>query len=124
MIIGTTDRAGRSCGQLFGQNDCLRARKPCLRFYQVRVSGSRRVSSCRQFVRCLFDISFSIRDSFLRLSIRRCLDPFSVNLGQLTGQLASLRLGLSRLIKRQIGRIALRLELFSGIYGLGQSLLR
>jgi len=66
----------------------------------------------------------SICDSFLRLSIRRCLDPFSVELGQLTGQLASLRFGLSRLIKRQIGRIALRLELLSGINGLGQSLNR
>ncbi len=30
MIVGTADRAGRSFGQLFGQNDCLRARKPYL----------------------------------------------------------------------------------------------
>lgn len=122
--MGATDRAGRSFGQLFGQNDRLRARKPCLGIYQCRISGLRRVGSCRQFVRCRFYISLSIGDSLLRLNMRRCLDSFSVDLGQLTGQLASHRFGLSRLIKCQIGRIALRLELLSGIYGLGQSLLR
>ena len=32
MIMGTTDRAGRPFGQLFRENDRLRARKPCLGF--------------------------------------------------------------------------------------------
>ena len=124
MIMGTTDRARRPFGQLFGQNDRLRARKPCLGLYQGRLGGSRRFGSCRQFARCRFDISLGIRDSFLRLCMRRRLDPFPVDLGQFTSQFASRRLGLSRLFKRQIGRIALRLEPFAGLYGLGQRLLR